>query len=92
MAQCARRFRDRIVFHDLLVIPDEEAIVPLLIGRDLMPKLNVHLCRTKRSYTRGQLVDFKINEGESSLKNEIISILFEQILVSPSFELTFWFG
>lgn len=90
---CALRFRDRTVFHKLVIIPDGEALVPLLIGRDLMPKLNVHLCRTRRSYTRGQLLDFRMDENKYPLNNEIFSTLKSHCIlrtsVKPAIDMSF---
>ena len=50
------KFRNREILHDFFVLPDEEAVIPLLIGRDLLGKFNVHLCHIERKYIIGELM------------------------------------
>ena len=39
---CNIKFRDKTVSHSLVVVPDNESVVPILIGKDLSPKSAVH--------------------------------------------------
>ena len=72
---CEFYFGKRKVIHKIFILPDEESVVPLLIGRDLLMKLNIYLCqrRTILSYNRNELLKMNLNNNKPN--NHIISAL-----------------
>lgn len=55
--ECYLEYKDELFKHFFYIIPDSEAIVPLLIGRDLMGKMRIQLCQLneKISYSNENL-------------------------------------
>ena len=45
--ECTILYNDRIIEHVLFVLPDDEAVVPVLIGRDVWVKFKIRLCQKK---------------------------------------------
>lgn len=83
---CVITFRNRVITHRFIILPDAEALVPLLIGRDLLPKLNVHLCRTKRQYSRDRLIELNTGINKSnSLDNKTLCALDSLAILRHSF-------
>lgn len=42
-----------ITYKKKIILPSASMVTPMLVGRDLLPKLNVHLCKLKFKYSRG---------------------------------------
>ncbi|KAI8116032.1 hypothetical protein CVS40_11827 [Lucilia cuprina] len=60
----------------------EEAVIPLLIGRDLLGKFNIHLCHIERKYSIRELM--KLNGNKNGLNKLVSSALMSfDILKSP---------
>lgn len=57
--KCKIVFEGREYLHKFLILPDAEAVVPFLIGRDLMRKMHIHLCQLKQTYNVTDLLKFK---------------------------------
>lgn len=72
---CKVIFRNQSVTHVFTVIPDDEALVPLLVGRDVLPKLGIHLCQIKKKYKRGVLLNINEQNKNVSLKPEVTGAL-----------------
>ena len=45
---CEFYFGEEKVIHKVFVLPDEQLVVPLLIGRDPLKKLNIHLYQGRK--------------------------------------------
>lgn len=60
--KCEIHFGNRKCLHSFFILPDEEAVVPILVGRDLLSKFNIQLCQIKYSYTRDELLKLNSNE------------------------------
>lgn len=74
--KCKIVYENRTYFHYFLVLPDEEAIIPFLIGRDLLRKMNIHLCQLKdNSYSINDLLNLNTNKAENVPENSVIDAL-----------------
>lgn len=74
--KCKIVYENRTYFHYFLVLPDEEAIIPFLIGRDLLRKMNIHLCQLKdNSYSVNDLLNLNTNKTENVPENTVIDAL-----------------
>lgn len=56
---CIVELRKRDYKHDFLVLPDNEAVLPFLIGRDLMTKMDIHLCQMVKRYSKNELLNLR---------------------------------
>lgn len=54
---CKIAFNGSIFIHDFLVLPDNEAFVPFLFGRDLLKKMRIHLCQLEIKYSINELMN-----------------------------------
>lgn len=73
---CKVTFRNKSVTHVFTVIPDDESLVPLLVGRDLLLKLEIHLCQIKKLLYKRELLLTMNNQNKNvRLKPEVISAL-----------------
>lgn len=74
--KCKFEYRKRKLTHDFIVLSDEEAVVPLIVGRDLMTRLNVHLCDVgKNQYSTGELIEIGNKMKNKNKKPNDISAL-----------------
>lgn len=84
--ECEVEFKGKHYKHFFFILPDEEAVVPILIGRDLMHAMNICLCQIeennctgekKISYSRNLLLNLrnkiKINETETKISDALKS-------------------
>lgn len=68
--KCQFVFGEHNLTHFFIVLPDDQAAVPLLIGRDLLRKMNIHLCQIKpMKYNRNELLDVR-NENKAHLPSD----------------------
>lgn len=58
---CKIVFKNCVYLHKFFVLPDDEAVVPLLIGRDLLHKMNIKLC---------QLIDYRYSIDDIKKLND----------------------
>lgn len=56
-------------------MPDEEAVVPILIGRDLLSKMHIHLCQLEIKYSKNDLMRLNELNKNKTLSNGTISAL-----------------
>ena len=67
--------------HVFYVIPDNYINIPILIGRDLLLKLNISLCKFKYNYSNEMLKNFQCRVEENindDLKNAIMKLDIEE--------------
>lgn len=63
---CEVRIDNERVRHLLSVLPDSDLSLPMLIGRDLLKKFNIFLCKLKlKKYSIKELMQIK-NQGKCS--------------------------
>lgn len=74
--KCKFVFREHELMHDFLILPDEEAAVPLLVGRDLLRRMNIHLCQiSSNKYSCQKILDIN-KESKTQCPNEkVVSAL-----------------
>lgn len=85
--KCQFVFREHIVTHNFLVLPDEEAAVDLLVGRDLLKKMNIKLCQIKEiKYSFQDLL--KLNKAQIPNKTVVSALELFNLFKSPENELT----
>lgn len=71
--KCKILFRAHELIHDFIVLPDDETIIPLLIGVDLLNRMRIHLCQLpKIKYNVNELKSFN---KEKPLDATVISAL-----------------
>lgn len=63
---CAIGFREHALRHEFIILPDEESPVPMLVGRDLLRKMRIHLCQLANyQYSKNSLIEInKSNKGQ----------------------------
>lgn len=88
LVKCKVIYAGRVVIHNFLVLPDEEAVVPLLFGRDILPKLKIQLCRIRKKYTKATLLSLNVNKNEVNELNKftLSALMSFNILKSPRVE------
>ena len=75
LIKCEIYFKKHRIVHTFLVLPDEEDVVPMLIGRDLMFKLNVKLTQSIYIYKKTELNEINMQNINQKPPNKIISPL-----------------
>lgn len=58
---CGINIGNEIIYYKLFVLPDEDISVLLIIGRDLLYRLNIFLCKLKRIYSKSELIETNEN-------------------------------
>lgn len=82
--KCKVTFGNITSIHDVIVIPDDEAVVPLLIGREFLNKLGIGLYQVKKSYLPTQLLEInKMNNVPSLNKKTLVTLDSFDLLKSP---------
>lgn len=71
LVKCKFVFREHNLTHYFLILPDELAAVPLLVGRDLLRKMNIHLCQLKTEYSTDKLLSLN-KANEAQIPNETV--------------------
>ncbi|TMW44354.1 hypothetical protein DOY81_010566 [Sarcophaga bullata] len=79
--KCEIFYKNKTIEHTLFVLPDDEAVVPLLIGRHRLSKFNIQI---KTKYKRNELK--KLNCKNKELTKEVIIVLMSLILYRVSNE------
>lgn len=58
-----------------MILPDEESVIPLLIGRDILKKLNIFLCNIKFKYNQIKLLELNpINNNKLHKKKLVVRL------------------
>ncbi|RYE22183.1 MAG: hypothetical protein EOP45_08580, partial [Sphingobacteriaceae bacterium] len=74
--KCKFVFREHELTHDFLILPDEEAAVPLLVGRDLLKKMNIHLCQiSNNKYSCQKILDLNKESKTQCPDEKVVSAL-----------------
>lgn len=74
--KCKFVFRDHVLMHYFLILPDEEAAVPLLVGRDLLKKMNIHLCQIEKTkYSINEILNLNKENKAQLLPEKVVSAL-----------------
>lgn len=82
--KCHLIFKNCKFTHNIIVLPDDESVVPLLIGRDLLDKMNIRLCRVKDVQLNGKDEFHEFGERVvSALKFDFIESPREKFLNGP---------
>lgn len=83
--KCQFVFREHNLTHYFVVLPHEEAAVPLLIGRDLLGIMNIHLCQIGRiKYSINDLFNLnKINKAQIPSKTVVSALKLFDLFRSP---------
>lgn len=89
-------FRDKAYENKFIILPDVEAIMALVVGNDLLNKMDICLCQkhSKKSYARNELLHFKEEsitskislETENAL--ELIQLKSQKNKVAPTAEVS----
>lgn len=85
---CDIEYRGKIYGQYFYILPDTEAIVPLLIGRDLMEKMNIHLCQIEniKSYAKNEMLHLNKSNKENIISDKITDALKSYDLLKRPFQ------
>lgn len=68
-----------------MFLPDEEALVPCLFGRDLLKRMGIFLCQTHNVvYKPNELLNLKLNKAHMPNKNVVSALKLFNIFKCPS--------
>lgn len=79
--RCKITFRGVSATHEFIIVPDEKSVSPLIVGRDLLSRLNIGLCLFKIRYSSCELL--KLNKMDPWNKNTVSAIMSFNLFKSP---------
>lgn len=84
LVRCKIIFRGNEFIHNFLILPDNEAVVPFLIGRDLLRKMNIFLCQiVSHKYTKNDLLKLKNANKNNKLPSDLSALKMFNLLKNP---------